>query len=90
MNSHRDLICLSDWYRSKLYDLLESTQPEAFDNSTTEACRRGSELMRNFLREHLMKAKLELNEDAFEMLAGDFFGSHHFYTRSDEYNRKKG
>ena len=90
MNSARHLICLSDSFRTRLYDLLEMTHPEAFDNSTTEACRRGSELMRSFLREHLTKDKIELNEDAFEMLAGDFFGSHHFYTRVDEYKRKKG
>jgi protein-arginine kinase activator protein McsA len=90
MNSSRDLICLSDWYRAKLYDLLETAHPEAFDNSTTEACRRGSKLMRRFLREHLTKAKLELNDDAFEMLLGDFFSSRHFYTGIDEYNKRKG
>src|SRR5689334_8117903 len=80
-NSSRRLICLSDWYRSKLYDLLEVEHPKAFDNSDTEACCRGSELMRSFLREHLTKANIELNDDAFEMLCADFFGSHHFYTR---------
>ena len=90
MNSMRHLLCLSDSYRSKLYDLLEIAHPEAFDNSDTEACRRGSELMRNFLREHLTKDKIELNEEAFDMLCGDFFGSHHFYSRADEYKRKKG
>src|SRR5258705_8236697 len=73
MNSSRGLICLSDLYRSKLYDLLEVAHPEAFDNSDEYACRRGSELMRNFLREHLAKDKVELNEDGFEMLCGDFF-----------------
>lgn len=88
MNSSRDLICLSDWCRSKLCDLLEVEHPEAFDNSDTEACYRGSELMRSFLREHLAKTKIELNEDAFEMLCGDFFGSHHFYTRVDEHNKR--
>jgi hypothetical protein len=90
MNSARHLICLSDSYRTKLYHLLEIAHPEAFDNSDTEACRRGSEFMRNFLREHLTKDKIELNEDAFDMLCGDFFGSHHFYSRIDEYKRKKG
>jgi protein-arginine kinase activator protein McsA len=90
MNSSRHLICLSDWYRSNLYDMLETAHPEAFDNSTDEACSRGSELMREFLREHLTKDGIELNADAFEMLCGDFFGSHHFYTRADEYNRRKG
>ena len=90
MNSARHLICLSDSYRSKLYDLLEREHPEAFDNSNTEACCRGSELMQRFLRERLAKDKIELNEDAFNMLCGDFFGSHHFYNRVDEYKRKKG
>ena len=90
MNSRRHLICLSDSYRARLYDLLEATAPEAFDNSTTEACRRTSELMCRFLREHLTKDGIELNEDGFEMLCADFLGSHHYYTRADEYKRKKG
>ena len=88
MNSARGLICLSDSYRSKLYDLLEATHPEAFDNSDTETCRRTSELMREFLREHLTKDGIELNEDGFEMLCIDFFCSHHYYTRADEYKKK--
>jgi hypothetical protein len=86
----RGLICLSDSYRATLYDLLETAHADAFDNSTTEACRRGSELMRRFLREHLTKEKIEMNEEAFGMLCGDFYGSHHFYTRIDEYNKRKG
>jgi hypothetical protein len=90
MNSSRGLICLSDSYRSKLYDLLETAHPEAFDNSDTDTCRRGSELMRTFLREHLTKDGIELNQDGFDMLCQDFFGSHHFYTRADEYKQKKG
>jgi len=49
MNSSRDLICLSDWYRSKLYDLLGVEHPEAFDYSDSEACERGGELTRAFL-----------------------------------------
>src|SRR5882724_7874438 len=55
MNSSRGLICLSDSYRSKLYDMLETAHPEAFDNHDTEVCRRGSKLMTNFLCEHLKK-----------------------------------
>ena len=90
MNSSRGLICLSDWYRSKLYDLLEVEHPEAFDYSTTEACERGSELARVFLRRHLTKAGVELNDDGFMMLWSDFNCSHHFYTRADEYKRRKG
>src|SRR6185369_16389586 len=72
MNSSRHLICLSDSYRSKLYDLLEVAHPEAFDNSDAEACRRGSELVRVFLRHHLAKDGIELNEDGFLMLWSDF------------------
>jgi protein-arginine kinase activator protein McsA len=89
MNSMRSLICLSDSYRSKLYDLLEASHPQALDNTDSEACLRASEIMRVFLREHLKKNNIEINEDAFGMLCHDFFGSHHFYTRSDEYKRKK-
>lgn len=88
MNSSRGLICLSDSYRSRLYDLLEIAHPEAFDNSDSEACKRGGKLMQDFLREHLKKDKIEMNEDAFGMLCHDFFGSHHFYTRVDEHKRK--
>lgn len=90
MNASRDLICLSDWYRSKLYDLLEVEHPEAFDYSDTAACVRGSELMRLFLREQLTTAGIKLNNDGFEMLWNDFNCSHHFYKRADEYKRKKG
>jgi len=89
-NSARHLICLSDFYRSKLYDLLEATHPDAFDDKDAETCRRASDLMRVFLREHLTKDGLRMNEDAFEMLCRDFFCSHHFYSRADEYKRKKG
>src|SRR6266571_3613460 len=90
MNSSRGLICLSDSYRSKLYDLLEAAHPEAFDNEDAEACQRASELMRHFLRKHLTKDGVEVNEDAFDMLCGDFFCSHHFYSRADDYKRKIG
>ena len=89
MNAGRDLICLSDFFRNKLYDLLETTHPEAFDNSTTEACRHGSGLMRKFLREQLNKEKTEVNDDAFDMLCSDFFGSHHFYSRAEQVERRK-
>jgi len=89
MNSARGLICLSDSYRSKLYDLLETSHPEAFDNHDAEACRQGSEVMRRFLREHLKNENIEIHEDGFEMLCEDFFCSHHFYTRLDDFNRRK-
>src|SRR5215831_12287709 len=71
MNPQRGLICLSDLYRFQLYDLLESVHPEAFDNHDSEACRRGSELMRAFLRERFKKDGLEVSGDAFEMLCLD-------------------
>jgi hypothetical protein len=47
----------SDEYRSKLFGLPETAHPEAFDNHDTGACRRGSKVMREFLREHLKKEK---------------------------------
>ena len=90
MNSSRRIICLSESYRSTLYDLLEATHPAAFDNHDTEACRHGSELMTNFLREHLKKDGVEVSGDAFDMLCQDFFCSHHFYTRAEDYRRRKG
>ena len=90
MNSSRNLICLSDSYRTRLYDLLERIHPEAFDTRTEEACEKGSDLMRAFLRDQFSKEKVEMNEDAFDMLCADFYCSHHFYSRADEYNRKKG
>jgi protein-arginine kinase activator protein McsA len=88
MNSARDLIKLSNFYRSKLYDELEARHPEAFDNSDTEACRRGSELMRRFLKKRLTKDGIKLNKDGFEMLCHDFFCSHHFYERADKWKRR--
>ncbi len=90
MNSARRLICLSDSYRAKLYGLLEKQHPEAFDNSTTEACQRGGELMRAFLGQQLASDKVELNQEAFDMLCADFFGSRHFYDRAEDYRKKKG
>jgi len=89
MNPMRSLISLSDSYRFKLYDLLEKAHPEAFDNHDTEACRRSSQIMRTFLRERFKQDGLEVSGDAFDMLCSDFFGSHHFYTRLREFNRKK-
>lgn len=88
MNSSRDLIRLSDFYRSKLYDQLEARHPEAFDNRDNEACLRGSEVMRRFLKERLTKDNIKLNRDGFEMLCHDFFGSHHFYDRIDKLRSK--
>ena len=84
MNSSRDLIRLSDFYRSKLYNQLEARHPEVFDNSDDEACLRGSEVMRRFLKERLTKDNIKLNRDGFEMLCHDLFCSHHFYDRIDK------
>jgi hypothetical protein len=36
-----------------------------------------------------MKDKVEVSGDAFGMLRLDFVGSHHFYTRQHEHQRKK-
>jgi len=33
---------------------------------------------------------IELNEDGLMMLWRDFDCSHHYYTRADEYKRRKG
>jgi hypothetical protein len=93
MNSQRDLICLSDYYRSKLYDLLEASHPEAFGDWDLENVRARYErvmAMQAFLRDQLKKERIELNEEAFQMLYGDFIGSHHFYARKDDYRRRKG
>ena len=87
-NAMRDLICLSDSYRSKLYDLLESIHPEAFDNHDTEACRRASKLTRNFLREQFKKDSIEVNDEVFNMLLGSFW-SGEFYDRAKRYTKKK-
>jgi hypothetical protein len=89
MNSARDLIRLSDFYRSKLYDELEAKHPEAFDNSNDEACLRGTEVMCRFLKKRLTKDNIKLNQDGFEMLCHDFFGSRHFYERTEKHRAKK-
>lgn len=88
MNSSRDLIRLSDFYRSRLYDELESQFPSVFDNSTTEACVRGSNDMRRFLRKRLAQDNIRLNRDGFEMLYHDLIGSRHFYDRAEKLKAK--
>jgi len=93
LNHLRDLICLSDFYRSRLYDLLETSYPAAFegsDNLGTEARIERVKCIQAFLREQLKKDGIELNESGFLMLYGDFIGSYHFYTRKDEFNKRKG
>jgi len=90
MNADRGLIQLSNFYRSKLYDLLQKQHPEAFDNSTVEACRNGSELMRRFLRRRLNEDNIKVTGDAFEMLCNDFSFSHHSYKRGDQLKANKG
>jgi hypothetical protein len=89
MNSARDLIRLSESYRSKLYDELEVKHPEAFDNSDDEACRRGTEVMCRFLKKRLTKDNIKLNKDGFDMLCRDFFGSRHAYERAEKLKSKK-
>ena len=87
MNSMRGLICLSDEYRITLLDLLEKAHAEAFDNHDSEACRRGSKLMREFLREQFKKENIGVNEDAFDMLCQSFW-SREFYARADKFRKK--
>lgn len=89
MNSARDLIKLSEFYRSKLYDELEAKHPEAFDNSNDEACLHGTEVMCRFLKERLTKDNIKLNRDGFDMLCQDFFGSRHYYDRIEKRKSKK-
>jgi hypothetical protein len=89
MNSMRGLICLSDEYRTRLYDLLEKTRPEAFDNHDSESSRRGSKLTREFLCEQFKKEHIDVNEDVFDMLCHSFW-SGEFYARAEKYTKKKG
>ncbi len=84
----RDLVCLSDSYRSKLFDLLETTHPEAFDNHDREACTRGSKLTREFLLQQFKKDGIEVNDEVFNMLLGSFW-SREFYTRAEKYRKEK-
>jgi len=87
-NQMRNQICLSDFYRTKLFDLLEATHPEVFyrgnDNTKLHEI---SKLMESLLREQLKKDGVELNEDAFQMLRSDLCFSHHYYDRADDYNK---
>jgi hypothetical protein len=86
MNSSRDLIQLSERYRSKLYDLLEAQHPEvvrAGDDKLGEA----AEAMEKFLRAQLKQEGIEVNEDGFAMLFGPFIGSAEFYDRCDRHKR---
>jgi protein-arginine kinase activator protein McsA len=85
----RDLIRLSDEYRATLFDLLEKTHPEAFDNHGIEACRRGSKLTREFLREQFKKDNIGVNDEVFNMLLVSFW-SGEFYARAKKYGRKEG
>jgi len=91
MSAMRDLICLSDSYRSRLYDQLEAAHPEAFnDDEDPESMARAANAMNTFLREQLKKERVEVSEEVFKMLYCDFIESHHFYTRRDDYKRRKG
>jgi protein-arginine kinase activator protein McsA len=74
MNSARDLIRLSDSYRSELYDLLDATHSEAFDNHDSEACRRSSEPMCGFLRKQLKKDRMDIRGDAYRYALSGLFG----------------
>ena len=90
LNAMRSLVCLSEGYRSRLYDLLEAAHPEAFYDGNDEALSMcAAEAMTLFLRDQLQRERIEVNEQVFEMLLCDFIGSHHFYSRRDAFNKKK-
>jgi len=81
------LLCLSDLYRSKLYDALESSHPEAFYASDDPKLRRkATNAMETFLREQLKKDKIDIGDFAFQMVLHDFSFSRHFYERWDLYH----
>ena len=89
-NPLRNFICLSDSYRSSLYDLLETTHPEAFyDGTDFSRLTEASNTMNAFLRCELKKAKIKVNEDVLMMIFLDFIGSHHFYARRDAFKRRQ-
>ena len=77
-NSFRSLIQLTDWYRSKLYDLLEAERPEAFKSGNEVE---GGEYMGQFLSNQLNREGIEVSDDVFSMLFGDFVGSAEVYER---------
>jgi hypothetical protein len=82
------LLCLSDLYRSRLYDALQSSHPEAFYTREDPKLRRkATNAMETFLREQLRKDKIDIGDFAFQMLLHDFSFSRHFYERRDLYHR---
>jgi hypothetical protein len=85
MNSGRDLIRLSDRYRSKLYDRLEAEHPEVFGDDELE---QSAEIMSQFLREELKREGVELNDDGFGMVFGSFLGTAEVYRRREKYRRE--
>jgi hypothetical protein len=90
LSSMRSLVCLSEGYRSRLYDLLEAAHPEAFyDGNEDKPSIRAAEVMAQFLRKELKKEGIEVNEQVFEMLLCDFIGCHDFYARRDAFNQTK-
>ena len=83
MNASRDLIQLSDRYRSKLYDLLEVEHPEVFQRGDNDHLFECANIMGKFLFEQLKREGVELNEGGFGMLLGGFIGSAEYYERCD-------
>jgi hypothetical protein len=76
-----------------LYDLIETNHPflfEDWDGLDVETRIARVKSIQAFLRDQLKKDGIELNEEGFLMLYGNLIGSHHFYTRQDEFRRKKG
>lgn len=91
MNSSRDLICLSDAYRKKLLDKVAAELPEVFyDGEDRKRAKEIAEKERGFLKQELTRERIEVNEDAFDMLWCDLFCSWHFYERRDAFNGREG
>jgi hypothetical protein len=91
MNAQRSLICLSDFFRTRLYDRLEADHPDAFyDGDDHQTLARAMETITEFLRRELEEAGIGINDDAFGMLLSDFCCSWHFYERRDEVKKRRG
>ena len=86
----RNLLCLSDWFRERLYDIMEESHPEAFYDGEDEAeVIKAAVAMETVLRDELQKEGISVNEDVFAMLATDLIGSHRYYSRREAWNKKK-
>ena len=88
MNSSRNLICLSDAYRERLLDKIETELPEAFyDGEDRARLIKIAEKQMEFLRRELEREGIPMEGDALTMLWSDLFCGWHFYERRDRFNR---